>query len=101
MRTYSGAKNDCELPVSQRLLKQTAPVLTHAQKRLDHLPVAWTSPLESAHGRIEYRELRVAEFDLDTSLFPGARQVASITRHYQLKHCDESNQETRHFILSI
>ena len=30
MRTYSGEKNDCELPVSQTLLKQAAPVLVNA-----------------------------------------------------------------------
>lgn len=30
MRTYSGEKNDCELPVSQTLLKQAAPVLANA-----------------------------------------------------------------------
>lgn len=30
MRTYSGEKNDCELPVSQVLLKQSAPILSHA-----------------------------------------------------------------------
>ena len=42
MRTYSGAKNDCELPVSQTLLAEDAPDLTrgvvsadalHAQKK--------------------------------------------------------------------
>jgi hypothetical protein len=30
MRTYSGEKNDCELPVSQILLKQAAPLLANA-----------------------------------------------------------------------
>jgi|GEM_PF-5355180 len=30
IRTYSGDKNDCELPVSQTLLKQVAPVLVNA-----------------------------------------------------------------------
>lgn len=30
MRTYSGDKNDCELPVSQILLKQAAPILANA-----------------------------------------------------------------------
>lgn len=39
--------------------------------------------------------------DLDTSLFPGARQVASITRHSQPKNGGDIKQETRHFILSI
>lgn len=31
------------------------------QEKLDHLLPAWTSDLESGHGRIEYRELRVTE----------------------------------------
>ena len=30
MRTYSGEKNDCKLPVSQTLLKQAAPLLANA-----------------------------------------------------------------------
>jgi hypothetical protein len=30
MRTYSGEKSDCELPVSQTLLKQAAPILANA-----------------------------------------------------------------------
>ncbi len=72
-----------------------------SQKRFDHLRVAWTLPLEFAHGRIEYRELRIAESDLDTSPFPRARQVPSITRHNQHKHCGEYEEKTRHFILSI
>jgi hypothetical protein len=83
-------------------LKDNQPTLYRlAQKKLDHLPAAWTSEIESGHGRIEHRELRVAGFDLDTSLFPGARQVLSITRHYQPKNGGEPKQETRHFILSI
>jgi hypothetical protein len=58
-------------------LKDNQPTLyAQAQQKLDHPPAAWTSDTECAHGRIEYREPRVAAFDLDTSLFPGARQVA-------------------------
>ena len=72
-----------------------------ARKKLDHLPPTWISATECAHGRIEYRELRVVPFDLDASLFPGARQLASLTRHYQPKHGGEAKRETRHFILSI
>ena len=30
MHTYSGEKNDCELPVSQTLLQKAAPVLINA-----------------------------------------------------------------------
>lgn len=30
MRTYSGAKDDCELPVSQRLLTQVSPILANS-----------------------------------------------------------------------
>ena len=71
------------------------------REKLDHLPPAWISATECAHGRVEYRELRVVPFDLDASLFPGARQLASLTRHYQPKHGGEAKQETRHFILSI
>jgi predicted transposase YbfD/YdcC len=44
--------------------------------------------------------LRIAAFDLDTSLFPGARQIASLTRYSQQKCGGEPKQETRHFILS-
>jgi predicted transposase YbfD/YdcC len=72
-----------------------------AREKLDHLPPAWISDTECDHGRIEYRELRVAPFDLDAALFPGARQLASLTRHYQQKSGGEAKQETRHFILSI
>ena len=82
-------------------LKDNQPTLYGlAQQRLDLLPSAWTSETESAHGRIEYRELRVAPFDLDVALFPGARQLASLTRYYQSKLVGEAKQETRHFILS-
>jgi hypothetical protein len=76
------------------------PLKKNAQQKLDYLPAAWTSDTECAHGRIEYRELRLAAFDLDTSLFPGARQVASLTRYYQQKYGGEPKQEPRHFILS-
>jgi len=83
-------------------LKDNQPTLyALAQQKLDHLPPAWTSEIESAHGRIEHRELRVVPFDLDVALFPGARQLASLTRYYQSKLVGEAKQETRHFILSI
>jgi|GEM_PF-4129274 len=72
-----------------------------ARKKLDTLPAVWISDTKSEHGRIEHRELRVAGFDLDVSLFPGARQVVSLTRHYQPRSGGEVKQETRHFILSI
>ena len=36
------------------------------------------------------------------SLFPGTRQLVSLTRYYQQKNGDgDPKQETRHFILSI
>lgn len=57
--------------------------------------------MESAHGRIEYRELRVADFDPDASHFPGARQLASLTRYFKQKRDEAYKQETRHFILSL
>jgi hypothetical protein len=39
---------------------------------------------------------------LDTALFPGARQLVSITRHYRQRHGgEEFKQETRHFITSL
>jgi predicted transposase YbfD/YdcC len=83
-------------------LKENQPTLyALAQQKLDHLPPAWTSDTECAHGRIEYRELRVAAFDPDVSLFPGARQLASLTRYYQQKCGGDAKQETRHFILSL
>jgi hypothetical protein len=58
-----------------------------AKAKLDARPAGWTSDLESGHGRIEWRELRVCGFDLDTALFPGARQVVGITRFYCDKVC--------------
>lgn len=69
---------------------------------LDHLPAAWSTDAELAHGRIEWRELRVCDFDLDSALFPGARQLMSITRHHmQKKGGDTVKSETRHFITSL
>jgi hypothetical protein len=35
------------------------------------------------------------------SLFPQARQLLSLTRHYQMKNGGEPKVETRHFITSI
>jgi hypothetical protein len=67
-------------------LKDNQPTLyAHAKEKLDHLPAAWTSPIECDHGRIEHRELRLVAFDSEISDFPGARQLASITRYYQYK----------------
>jgi hypothetical protein len=37
MATYSGAKDDCELPVGQALLEQAAEVLPHAVVTTDAL----------------------------------------------------------------
>ena len=83
-------------------LKDNQPTLYRlAQGKLDHLPPAWTSGTECEHGRIEYRELRVVPFDLDVALFPHARQLASLTRHWRMKSGGEAKQEARHFILSI
>lgn len=58
--------------------------------------------MESKHGRIEWRELRVISFDLDHALFPGARQLASLTRYYcDKKSAGDFKSETRHFITSL
>lgn len=61
-------------------LKENQPTLYRlAQEKLEHLPDAWTSRTDVDHGRAEWRELRVSPFDLDTALFPGARQLVSIS----------------------
>lgn len=58
--------------------------------------------METAHGRIEWRELRVCEWDLAVALFPGARQLVSITRHYCQKNCaGDFKVETRHFLTTL
>lgn len=73
-----------------------------AADKLDARPADWTSEIETGHGRIEYRELRACAFDLDVALFPGARQLVSITRHHRAKSSDgDYKGETRHFITSI
>lgn len=83
-------------------LKDNQPTLYElAGKRLDHLPPAWRSELECEHGRIDYRELRLCEFDLDVSLFPLARQLVSLTRYSEPKSGGQVTIETRHFITSI
>lgn len=58
--------------------------------------------IETAHGRIEWRELRVCDWDLDVALFPGARQLVSITRHYCRKtSAGDFKSETRHFLTTL
>ncbi len=96
--TYHHCRRGRLLPRAQR---QPASLHAQAQQKLDHLPAVWTSDTECAQGRIEYRELRVAAFDLDTSLFPGVGQVASLTRYYKQKCGGELKQEPQHFILSV
>lgn len=46
--------------------------------------------------------MRVATFDLDKALFPGARQLLSLTRWYrERKSSAEFKSETRYFITSL
>jgi len=40
----------------------------------------WESEIESGHGRIEKRTLRVIPLDEEISRFPGARQLIALTR---------------------
>lgn len=84
-------------------LKGNHPTLyQQAQEKLDHLPAAWTSDIETDHGRIEWRELRISDYDLDAALFPGTRQLVSLTRYYcQKKNAGDFKSETRHFITSL
>ena len=60
-----------------------------------------TSDTEVDHGRVEWRELRVCCFDLDTALFPGARQLVRITREWMEGKSTELKSETRYFITSL
>lgn len=84
-------------------LKDNQPTLHQlAREKLDRHPADWTSETECEHGRVEWRELRVAPFDLDIAPFPGARQLASLTRWYREKKSSEGfKSETRYFITSI
>lgn len=84
-------------------LKDNQPTLYQlAKDKLDPRPADWTSEIETAHGRIEWRELRVCEFDPDAALFPGARQLVSITRHHcEKKHAGNFKHETRHFLTTL
>jgi predicted transposase YbfD/YdcC len=84
-------------------LKDNQPTLHQlARDKLDGRPADWRSDMETDHGRIEWRELRVCCFDLDIAAFPGARQLVSLTRY----HCEKKNggdftSETRHFITTL
>jgi hypothetical protein len=72
-----------------------------ARGKLDGRGADWISETECEHGRIEWRELRVVTFDLDSALFPGARQLVSLTRWYrEKKSAAEFKSETRYFITS-
>ena len=84
-------------------LKDNQPTLHQlAEEKLDVRPADWTSEIESEHRCIEWRELRVASLDLDTALFPGARQLVSLTRWYQeKKSAGGFKSETRHFITAL
>jgi predicted transposase YbfD/YdcC len=84
-------------------LKDNQPTLYQlAREKLHGRPADWISDTECEHGRVEWRELRVVPFDLDTALFPGARQLASLTRIYrEKKSSGDFKSETRHFITSL
>lgn len=84
-------------------IKDNQPTLCQlAREKLDERPADWTSDTECEHGRIEWRELRVVSFDLDTALLPGARQLASLTRWYREKKSSAGfKSETRYFITSL
>lgn len=84
-------------------LKDNQPTLYQlAQEKLDARPAVWTSDIESKHGRIEWRALRVVSFDPDIALFPGARQLVSLTRFYcDKKSAGDFKSETRHFLTSL
>jgi predicted transposase YbfD/YdcC len=84
-------------------LKDNQPTLHRlACEKLDGRPADWISETECQHGRVEWRELRVITFDLDKALFPGARQLASLTRWYREKKSSAGfKSETRYFITSL
>lgn len=84
-------------------LKDNQPTLYQpAREKLDERPADWISGTECEHGRVERRELRVVPFDPDTALFPGARQLVSLTRFYrEKKSTGDFKSETRHFITSL
>lgn len=84
-------------------LKDNQPTLHRfARESLDGGPADWISDTECDHGRIEWRELRIVSCDLDTALFPGARQLVSLTRwHRDKKSSAGFKTETRYFITSL
>lgn len=84
-------------------LKDNQPTLSQiAREKLDGRAADWISETECEHGRVEWRELRVVSFDLDAALFPGARQLASLTRWYrEKKSTADFKSETRYFITSL
>lgn len=84
-------------------LKDNQPTLHRlAREKLDGRAADWVSQTDGAHGRIEWRELRIASFDLDTALFPGARQLVSLTRwHREKKSTVGFKSETRYFVTSL
>jgi hypothetical protein len=85
------------------VLKDNQPTLHRiARETLDGRAADRVSQTQCEHGRVEWRELRVAAFDLDIALFPGARQLASLTRWYcEKKSSAGFKSETRHFITSL
>lgn len=84
-------------------LKDNQPTLCQlAREKLDARCADWISGTECEHGRVEWRELRVVPFDLDMALFPGARQLVSLTRWYREKKSSaDFKSETRHFVTSL
>ena len=84
-------------------LKDNQPTLCQlAREKLDGRAADWVSQTECEHGRVERRELRIVSFDLDKALFPGARQLVSLTRWYrERKSTADFKSETRYFITSL
>lgn len=84
-------------------LKDNQPTLSQlARDKLDGRAADWISETECEHGRVEWRELRVVPFDLDAALFPGARQLVSLTRWYREKKTTaDFKSEVRYFITSL
>ncbi len=86
-------------------LKDNQPTLHKlAQNKLADQPPAYTSDMESGHGRIETRQLFRVELDEEISSFPQCCQLLGITRHYTVKTEDgveAPEPETRYFITSL
>lgn len=70
-------------------------------QKISGMGPVWESEIESGHGRIEKRTLRVIPLDEEISSFPGARQLIALTRYWTGKKTGRPRAEMRIFITSL